>query len=93
MKIITVVNTEGIEQAVIREVICKTIEDAEKEGFPDVGMQFKDGEWRPCCWICSESDVVMIKLKYIDDGCLDEYLCLSCLKKLLLKSDKGENEE
>ena len=83
MQIIEVSSWEGIEKAKIKTVICREDEDPD-EVFWGGGLQIKNGEWQPRCWICGESDSIMIRLKNIDDDCMDEYLCPTCIKKLPL---------
>ena len=56
----------------------------------DAGVSFVDGEWRPLCWRCRETSPVMVKLKDIDDDCMDEYFCTKCITELSEKCNERD---
>ena len=36
----------------------------------------------PQCFCCGESTKIMVRLINVDDGCMNDYLCMNCISKI-----------
>ena len=74
MKVINIEMLEGIPDSIQEEDYSSLDEGC--------GINTIDGVQYPHCYCCMGSTEIMIRLVDIDDGCMNDYLCANCIKKI-----------
>ena len=56
------------------------------------GSNWIDDKLYPSCFACSRTTDPMVQLYEIDDGCMNDYLCMDCVSKINSLNGSIKNE-
>ena len=76
MKVINISFLEGVPN--------KIDEEEYDDDYEGNGLVTLNEVKYPMCFSCGKATEPIIRLKDIDDGCINDYLCVDCIKKILV---------